>query len=114
MLRALVDEVGAHFPVLRTAAVAVHRGGLPTMTPDGFPILGPVPGVEGFHVASGCCVGGLTLSPAAGRALADLIVDGKCEPDLASLSVARFQDRPGGQDELEAACVEHYARKYTK
>ncbi len=114
VLRALVDEVGAHFPVLRAAPIAVHRGGLPTMTPDGFPILGPIPGVEGFHVASGCCVGGLTLSPAAGRALAALIVDGKCEPDLASLSVARFQDRAGGASELEAACVEHYARKYTK
>ena len=28
------------------------------MTPDGRPILGRVPGLEGFFVASGCCVGG--------------------------------------------------------
>lgn len=114
VLRALVDEVGAHFPVLRTARVAVHRGGLPTMTPDGFPILGPVPGLEGFHVASGCCVGGLTLSPAAGRALADLILDGKSDPELGSLSVARFQGRHADAAALEAVCVEHYARKYIK
>src|SRR5438552_16513216 len=30
-------------------------------------LLGPVPGLDGFYVASGCCVGGLSLSPAAGR-----------------------------------------------
>ena len=84
------------------------------MTPDGFPILGPVPGLAGFHVASGCCVGGLTLSPAAGRALADLILDGKSDPDLAPLSVARFQGLPADAAALEAVCVEHYARKYSK
>jgi len=114
VLRALLGEVGAHFPALRAARVALHRGGLPTMTPDGFPILGPVPGLDGFHVASGCCVGGLTLSPAAGRALADLILDGKSDPDLAPLSVERFQGRYPDAAALEAVCVEHYARKYIK
>jgi len=114
VLRALLDEVGEHFPALRAARVAVHRGGLPTMTPDGLPVLGPVPGLAGFHVASGCCVGGLTLSPAAGRALADLVLDGRSDPDLAPLSVERFR---GGFDDragLQAACVAHYARKYLK
>jgi len=114
VLRALTDEVAACFPVLRSATVAVHRGGLPTMTPDGHPVLGPVPGLEGFYIASGCCVGGLSLSPSAGRALADLILDGKSEPDLASLSVERFRgwvDRPA---ELRAVCTERYARKYMK
>jgi len=114
VLRSLLDEVAAHFPLLRTAPVAVHRGGLPTMTPDGYPILGPVPGLAGFHVASGCCVGGLTLSPAAGRALADRILDGRSDPDLAQLSIERFRDRFADPAELEAACVERYARKYLK
>jgi glycine/D-amino acid oxidase-like deaminating enzyme len=114
VLRALVDEVGEHFPVLRTARVAVHRGGLPTMTPDGLPILGPVPALAGLHVASGCCVGGLTLSPAAGRVLADRILDGRSDPDLAPLSVERFRDGLDDRAALEATCVAHYARKYMK
>ena len=114
VLRGLLDEVAEHFPVLRTAAVAVHRGGLPTMTPDGYPLLGPVGGLDGFHVASGCCVGGLTLSPAAGRALADLILDGKSEPDLAPLSPERFRGRFEGAGALAAAAVDRYARKYVK
>jgi 4-methylaminobutanoate oxidase (formaldehyde-forming) len=114
VLRGLLDEVGEHFPVLRAAKVAIHRGGLPTLTPDGFPVLGPVPGLEGLHVASGCCVGGLTLSPAAGRALADLLLDGRSDPDLAPLSVERFRGRFEDPSALQAVCVEHYARKYLK
>jgi glycine/D-amino acid oxidase-like deaminating enzyme len=113
VLRGLVDEVAAHFPALRDAKVAVHRGGAPTMTPDGRPILGRVPGLEGLFVASGCCVGGLSLSPAAGRALADLIVDGKSDPDLAPVSVERFGAAPRDPAALEAACVAQYARRYT-
>lgn len=114
VLRALIDEVGEHFPALRTARVAVHRGGLPTMTADGRPLLGRVPGLDGFFVASGCCVGGLGLSPAAGRVLADLVVDGKSDPDLAPLSVERFRGRHEDAAALEAACVAHYARRYLR
>lgn len=115
VLRALTAEVATHFPVLRDARIAVHRGGLPTMTPDGHPVLGPVPGLAGLYVASGCCVGGLSLSPAAGRALADLIVDGRSDPDLTPLSAERFR-RWTEADEaaLRTVCVERYARKYMK
>lgn len=113
VLRALVDEVADRIPALRTARVAVHRGGAPTMTPDGRPLLGRMPGLEGFYVASGCCVGGLSLSPAAGRALADLILDGASDPDLTPLSVERFRGRYSNPSELTAACVGQYARKYT-
>ena len=84
------------------------------MTADGRPLLGRVPGLDGFYVASGCCVGGLGLSPAAGRALADLVVDGRSDPDLAPLSVERFRGRLEYPAALEAACVAQYARRYTR
>jgi 4-methylaminobutanoate oxidase (formaldehyde-forming) len=115
VLRALTDEVVDRFPPLRGARIALHRGGLPTMTPDGNPILGRVPGLDGLYVASGCCVGGLSLSPAAGRALADLIVDGRSDPDLGPVSVERFRAWSGADDgSLRQICVEQYARKYMK
>lgn len=113
VLRALVDEVAPHFPALREAKIAIHRGGAPTMTPDGRPIVGRVPGLDGLFVASGCCVGGLSLSPAAGRALADLIVDGKSDPDLTPISVERFGESYRDPAALESACVAQYARRYT-
>ena len=113
VLRGLVDEIAEYVPILKDAPVGVHRGGIPTMTPDGYPILGAVPGLDGLFVASGCCVGGLSLSPAAGRALADLIVLGSSAPDLSPLSVERFRDWTDPAA-IETASLDHYARKYLK
>src|ERR1051326_5558643 len=74
-LRNLTHEVRNEFPVLQGAEIDEFRGGLPTMTADGRHIIDRVPGVDGFFVASGCCVGGLSISPAIGEVLADWIVD---------------------------------------
>lgn len=114
VLRGLTNDVAEQFPALVDAEIAVHRGGIPTMTPDGLPIIGPIPALRGFYAASGCCVGGLSLSPAAGRALADLIVDGESDPDLSPLSPLRFQWQGRSEAELQAVCIDRYARKYTK
>ena len=46
------------------------------MTADGEHAVGPVPGVRGLYVAGGCCVGGLSIAPAIGEALAAWIIDG--------------------------------------
>jgi hypothetical protein len=89
-LRKLTDAVRNEFPVLQNAAIDEFRGGLPTMTPDGRLILDQVPGVNGFFVASGCCVGGLSVSPAVGEVLADWIVDGAPPLDLSLLGLRRF------------------------
>jgi hypothetical protein len=42
-----------------------------------------------------------------------LIVDGACEPDLTPLSVERFRTWTD-VEQIEAASVHHYARKYLK
>src|SRR5215471_1859911 len=89
-LRKLTLEVRHEFPVLQGAEIDEFRGGLPTMTADGRHIVDRVPGVEGFFVASGCCVGGLSISPAVGEVLGDWIVDGEPGLDLSSLSLTRF------------------------
>ena len=52
-------------------------------------------------------------STAAGRALADLIVDGKTGPDLAPISIERFADGYRDPAQLEAAGVAQDARRYT-
>ena len=59
-------------------------------------------------------MGGLGLSPAAGRALADLVVDGRSDPDLAPLGVERFRGRFEIPAALEAACIAQYTRRYTR
>lgn len=90
VLRRLADDVREQLPVLRDAAVRIHRGGLPTMTADGQHIVGPAPAAEGFFVAGGCNVAGLSVSPAIGEAVAAWIVDGRPPLDLDPLSLTRF------------------------
>jgi 4-methylaminobutanoate oxidase (formaldehyde-forming) len=114
VLWGLAREVAVHFPALTGAKLREHRGGLPTMSPDGEHIVGPVSTLGGFYIASACNVGGLSISASVGRALADLIVDGSSKPDLGPMSVERFRGRDMGEDALREACGRAYARKYTK
>jgi glycine/D-amino acid oxidase-like deaminating enzyme len=114
VLWGLAREVAAHFPVLKGAKLHEHRGGLPTISPDGEHIVGPVTTLGGFYIASACNVGGLSISASVGRALADLIVEGSSKPDLGRMSVERFRGRDLDEDALREACVHAYARKYTK
>ena len=114
VLWGLAGEVAAHFPALRGAKLHEHRGGLPTISPDGDHIVGPVGTLGGFYIASACNVGGLSISASVGRALADLIVDGSSQPDLGRMSVERFRGHDLDEAALRAACIRAYARKYTK
>jgi 4-methylaminobutanoate oxidase (formaldehyde-forming) len=70
-LRRLSELIYDEFPLLRSDEIAQLRDGLPTMTPDGRHIVDQAPGVKGFFVTSGCCVGGLSISLAVGAVLAD-------------------------------------------
>src|SRR5207247_5740024 len=89
VLERLIGLVADQFPVFRDISIREHRGGLPTMTADGEHIVGPVPGLRGFYVAGGCCVGGLTIAPIIGEVLAEWIISGKPPMDLAPLSPIR-------------------------
>ena len=58
------------------------------MTPDAHPIIGRV--ADGVYAACGFSGHGFMQSPAVGRALAQLIVEGGSEIDLAPYRLERF------------------------
>jgi sarcosine oxidase, subunit beta len=66
--------------------------GLYEMTPDHHCILGPVAAVPGFFLANGFSGHGVMHSPATGKVLADLILQGKTDvvDDVSVLSFERF------------------------
>ena len=67
--------------------------GLYEMTPDHYPILGPVPEVPGLFLANGFSGHGVMHSPATGKVLADLILRGQTELiDARALNLARFAE----------------------
>jgi glycine/D-amino acid oxidase-like deaminating enzyme len=100
------------FPIFREIKVKEHRGGLPTMTADGEHIVGPLPGLRGFYVAGGCCVGGLTIAPIIGEMLAEWILSGKPPIDLSPLSPARRTVQTPAEDALREDCRRQYACHY--
>jgi glycine/D-amino acid oxidase-like deaminating enzyme len=110
----LARSVSDQFPIFQDPSIRVaeHRGGLPTLTTDDRYLAGPLPGVAGAWVMSGCCVGGLSVSPALGEAMAEWIVDGAPTLDLSDISTARFAARQAGEAELRERCRHAYATHY--
>ncbi|MEA2513259.1 MAG: hypothetical protein QOJ59_2746 [Thermomicrobiales bacterium] len=112
VLRGLAARVRDVFPVFEGASIREHRGGLPTMTADGKHIVGPVPGLRGFFAATGCCVGGLSISPAIGQCLAELILTETSTHPLDELAMTRFGPELADDRILRAAAVTTYAHQY--
>jgi sarcosine oxidase subunit beta len=63
--------------------------GVYDVTPDHQPVLGPVPGHDGLHVAAGFSGHGFMIAPAVARIVADGVT-GTLDPVLDVLGVARF------------------------
>ena len=54
--------------------------GMRSLSPDGLPFIGPVPGWDGIHLATGHATLGITLAPLTGELLAPLLLEGRrCE-----------------------------------
>jgi glycine/D-amino acid oxidase-like deaminating enzyme len=110
VLRQLTDQVAAEAPAASAGPVAVHRGGLFTMSPDGRFVLGPVPGVAGLWVNSGCNGSGFSSSPALGEALAAWITGGEAPAGVAELAPSRFG--PVSAETLVTQGLWQYAHYY--
>jgi sarcosine oxidase subunit beta len=80
-------------PDLRHVNVIRTYAGLRPATPDGLPVLGPVPGVEGFIVAAGHEGDGIALAPWTGQVVADLIAGRAVPESLQRFALRRFGDR---------------------
>jgi 4-methylaminobutanoate oxidase (formaldehyde-forming) len=106
------EDVALQLPVLRAAGVREHRGGLPTMTADGKHIVGPASAAEGFFIAGGCNVAGLSISPAIGDAIAAWITDGAPPIDLAALSLERFRSDTPSEAQLREKALWQYRHFY--
>ena len=79
-------------PALEKARIARGWAGLYEISPDHHAILGRVPEVEGFIIANGFSGHGFQHSPAVGKVIAELMMEGKATTiDISSLSIERFE-----------------------
>lgn len=112
-LRGLAELVRDEFPLLHDLRWDVIRGGLPTLTPDGHYLLGPLGTSPGLWTIGGCNVAGLSTSPALGADLASWIATGRRPDRVASFGVERFNGRFPGRDALRESCLATYTDKYS-
>ncbi len=91
-----VIEVATHrVPVLEEASILTSWTGIRPLTPDGLPIIGPVPAPEGLWLNVGWGGMGLMQAPVAGQLLAEYVAFGRpvTFPDAVALEIGRFGER---------------------
>ena len=93
-------------PAVGRQTVGQRWCGLEAESIDGVPFIGRVPGIESLTIAVGFSGHGFAISPAVGRAVADLVA-GQRVPELDGLSPARIS-------QWSAAEIEHYVTTPTR
>jgi sarcosine oxidase subunit beta len=78
-------------PPLKEVRVVRQWSGLYTMTPDAHPILGAVPGLDGYYQAVGFSGHGFMLAPVVGRLLTSMIKGEEPYIDVSNLDLGRFE-----------------------
>lgn len=84
------------FPAFRGLAVASQWGGWIDSTPDAVAVVGPVPQLPGFFMASGFSGHGFGIGPAAGRLAADLVAGDSPIVNPHPLRFTRFSEGDKG------------------
>ncbi len=79
------------YPVLQSAGIKRIINGPFTFAPDGNPLVGRVPGVDGYWA---CCavMAGFSQAGGVGLALAEWMIEGEPSRDIFAMDVARFGD----------------------
>ena len=89
-IRHLSASVLKMFPELRDLNVLRQWSGLCDMTPDYAPIMGQVPGLDGFILTCGWGTWGFKAAPMAGAMMAELIATGVTPEPIRPFALSRF------------------------
>lgn len=112
-LEAGYEPLQLQVPVLEELQLAHYVSNVSSYTPDGFYLLGAMPGVDGFVAATGCSGAGIGMSGGIGRFIAELVTG-----QAPFVAPQRFRlDRFGAIDSYHPdfirRCAEARARKRT-
>ena len=105
-----IEQACKRVPALATAGVQKVINGPVPYTPDGNPLIGPVPGLRNFYEICAFSFG-IVQSGGGGKTLAEWIVDGESEWDMWSLDPRRYTDF-ATKTYVEAKAVELYQHEY--
>jgi 4-methylaminobutanoate oxidase (formaldehyde-forming) len=90
------------FPALETAPIQHFVNGPETFTPDGVPLIGRVPEIEGLLVATAMNSHGVTSSAMAGSLIADIVAGKQQKFDASHHDPVRFNNKGADLDWLQS------------
>lgn len=99
------------YPCLREAGIKRWVNGAFTFTPDGNPLVGPVPHLRNYWVACGV-MAGFSQGGGVGASLAQWMVQGEPRSDIYGMDVARYGAFASNRDYLKATTAQFYKRRF--
>jgi 4-methylaminobutanoate oxidase (formaldehyde-forming) len=109
----LMEGAIRRFPFLAQAEIVRLVCHPDAMTPDGVPLLGPMPGVPGFWMAAGLSLNGFGGAGGIGEVMAEWITEGKTSIDVHAYHAWRFSKTyrdPIYAAEMARECYKYYYR----
>lgn len=108
------DEIAMamfRYPVLEETGIHRWVNGAFTFSPDGNPLVGPVPGVPNYW--SACAVmAGFLQGGGVGKSLAEWMISGEPEEDVYAMDVARFGDFAANREYIRQMTGQFYSRRF--
>ncbi|MEM7745608.1 MAG: FAD-dependent oxidoreductase [Pseudomonadota bacterium] len=99
------------YPVLQKAGVRNWVNGAFTFSPDGNPLVGPVPGKRGYWCA--CAVmAGFLQGGGVGKSLAEWMIHGEPEADVYGMDVARYGAFAENKQYIKETTGQFYTRRF--
>ena len=110
----IADELTLAFeryPSLQTAGIKKWVNGAFTFSPDGNPLVGPVPGRQNYWLACGVMAGFLQ-GGGVGKSLAEWMIHGEAEADVWPMDIARYGDFASNREYIKQTTGQFYSRRF--
>ena len=99
------------YPCLQEVGVKTWVNGAFTFSPDGNPLMGPVPGKPGYWCA--CAVmAGFLQGGGVGKSLAEWMIEGEPEADVYGMDVARYGKFAENKEYIRQTTGQFYSRRF--
>ena len=99
------------YPALQDVGIKTWVNGAFTFSPDGNPLVGPVPGKRGYWCA--CAVmAGFLQGGGVGKSLAEWMIHGEPEADVYGMDVARYGKFAENREFIKQTTGQFYSRRF--
>ena len=105
-------EMAFHrYPVLQEVGIKNWVNGAFTFSPDGNPLVGPVPGMKNYWLS--CAVmAGFLQGGGVGKTLAEWMIHGETEADAWPMDIARYGDFASNREYIRQTTGQFYSRRF--